>query len=139
MTTVYDAIQQIQEVVGAVSGIRFAPDSPPNQVAHFPAAICYSRAADWSRSDATFYTALHSVVIEVHFPKEDLARAVALATPYGDLIVSALLSAFKAGTFTAFQSPGSITGEFGPMEWDSTETVGWRLVLTNIKIQGSVA
>ena len=31
MTTIADAIAAVQDVVGAVSGIRFAPDIPPEQ------------------------------------------------------------------------------------------------------------
>jgi len=137
--TIYDAIQEVQAVVGQVAGIRFSPDAPPGQVTAFPAALCYSRLADWSASDATYFTALHTIIVEIHVPKEDLARAVATATPYGDLVVKALMAAFVAGTFTTFQTTGAIRGEFGPMDWAATETIGWKIFIEQVKIQTGVS
>jgi len=139
VTTIYDAIQEIQAVVSAVPGIRLSPDAPPDQIAAFPAAICYSRAADWTLHDATFWTALHTIVIEIHAPRQGLARAVAATASYGDLITKAIYAAFVAGTFTTFQAPGTIRGEFLPMKWDTTDTIGWRLFIENVKIQSGVA
>lgn len=138
-TTIQDAIAEIQAVVGTVAGIRLAPNSAPDQIETFPAAICYPKTVDWRLNDSSFLTGLHQVVIEIHMTKAPgLARAIAVAAPYGELVVKALYQAFVAHTFTTLQTTGRITGEFGPLNWDTTDTIGWRITIEGVKLQQAI-
>jgi len=51
MATLQSAIDEIQTEVRALSGIRSAPDEPPDQMGAYPFAVAYAGKGVWELPD----------------------------------------------------------------------------------------
>jgi hypothetical protein len=130
--TVQDVVQAIQDVVGAVTGIRAAPDYPPDSLGNLPAAITYAREGFINTGPFGIAESLHNIVIEIHFQNSDLPKAVKTAMPYVDSIPAALTAnPWLANTCETFSR---ISYAFGAMEWGGIQTTGIRFVIEGIKL-----
>lgn len=134
MATLYDAIKGVQDIVGAVSGIRAAPDEPPANMSMFPFAVAYASEGEWEMGAIGTDKGLHQIVVEVHVtPNTNLARSIATAMPYGDLVGLALLADPTLGG--AASTFGGVRYKFGVMRYGGKETMGWRFFLEGVKVQ----
>ena len=126
-----DAINHIQDLTGAVDGIRAAPDYPPEQSNVYPFCVAYMGTGEIGFDAGVGTAGIHSIVVELHVARKDLARDIAKAAPYVDSIPAALLAdPTLGGTVELFEN---ITYEFTPMQWDTVETVGFRFILNGVK------
>lgn len=125
------AIQALQDTVGAVSGIKKAPDYPPDSINSFPFAVAYPADGTWEVYAGTT-KALHTLVVEIHVARADLPAAVANVIGYGDSVPKAILAdTTLGGTISTFSD---ITYEFGSLDWGETKTVGFRFRINGVKI-----
>lgn len=139
--TILAVVQAVQDIVGAVTGIRAAPDYPPDNIGGiFPISIVYPPRGNIK--DGPGYlgmTALHQIVIELHFPRTDLSKAVEASISYIDSIPNAL---FKdptiGGSASTFED---IEYTFGSMSWGEPPslipTFGIRFTVNGIKLIGT--
>lgn len=138
-STLLTAIGQLQAVVGAVAGIRRAPDTPPEKMSVFPFSVAYVTSGTWKIGPPELKTGLHNIVIEIHVSREqDLGRAIEDVMEFSESVPNAIFSAFKAGTLTALQTFDTLTYTFGPLGWAGIATVGWRFTLNTVKMQSEV-
>jgi hypothetical protein len=142
MGTQLQIIQAVMDIVGAVSGIREAPDYPPEQLSDFPFAVAFPSEGTHQFGVPGERLFLGNVVLEVHVSRVDLPTAVQNSIGFGDTIPNALM-AFTAtagalclnGTADTFEN---ITQTFGELNWGDTQTLGYRFVITNIKARSNL-
>ena len=140
MATLQAVIDQIQDVVAAISGIRAAPHEPPDNINIYPFAVAFAKTGTWTLGKPTgCMTGMHDIVIELHTGvRKDLARDVTAAMAYAKSVPNAIGTAqLVTVSLTALEAIGSITYEFGPMVWGpldkSVNTIGWRWTIHNVK------
>lgn len=122
-----NAVAAVQDVVGAITGIRGAPDTPPDQINVFPFSVAYPTNGSWRRTRPGTREGVQKIAVEIHFSRTGLARDVAEALPFGDTVAEALLGNLTlAGTVFDLNS---IDWTFGPMKWGGIDTLGWRFLL----------
>ena len=80
--TILEVIEGVQDIVKGVTGIRSAPYYAPDIAAVLPMSIAYPENGEFHHFTAGAYTALHNVVIEIHFPRTDLAKAIKTSIDY---------------------------------------------------------
>ena len=125
MNTVATIIAAVQDVVAAVTGIRTAPDIPPDQIAGggvvalvYPASGRFRVIASPDREEG-----LHTLHLMLATPyanmRTDWARIIGL----GDTVPRALLN---AGTMTAtIIQINECRYTFGQLEWGGQQMFGW--------------
>ena len=139
MATLQQAIDQIVDAAGAVSGIRFAPDEPNDQTPTFPALLTFCERGTYRHSPIGVMTGSHTILLELHVARRDLARDVAAAMAYAKSIPNAILNAHKTSALTAIEEIGEIGYEFGPMTWAGQDTIGFRFRIQGVKTQDTIA
>lgn len=126
-----DALEQLQKIVGGISGIRSAPDSPPERASAFPFVICFPSTGTY-RTDSAYTstdTAIHgehTLICQLHVARRDLPRAFDKALPYAELIKNVLFKQANirfSGTIDTIIE--EITYTFGGLEYAGVETLGY--------------
>ena len=129
-------IQAIQDTVGAVTGIRAAPDYPPENLnSIFPFSVCFPDTGEYDvgPGGVSVYRALHNIRLQIHFSRTDLPKSLEAAIPYGDSIAKALI--IDPQVNDSCDTIGNITYTFGPLAWGepAIATIGWDFVINNVK------
>ena len=143
MTTLQQAIDAIQDDLGALTGIRGAPDEPPEKITVFPFIVVYASSGEWRSDVPGNKIGLHVITIEIHVARKDLPRDVEKAMAYSESIPNAMLKAVAtvggdkfASTISTFSR---ITYTFGPMDWGDLKTLGFRFRLEGVKMQSAIS
>lgn len=132
-------IAAIQDVVGAISGIQAAPDTPTESINQFPFAVCYPATGTWSPVSAGWMKGLHTIVLEVHISRADLSTGVAQALPYLLKVANALLEDTTfSGTVQTFKE---LRYTFGRLVWGGTGEahIGWKIEIVDVKVEPAFA
>ena len=132
------AIAEIQDVVGAISGIKAAPDQPPEDMNEFPFAVAYSDSGAFGWLAKNAVEGRHNIKVEIHVQRQNLPYDVAAAMAYCHNVPIAILTAANDGTFTAIKEIGSISYEFGPLGWLGTATMGFAFRIEGAWTQDAV-
>lgn len=133
--SIESVVEELQGVVADISGIRAAPVYPPDAMSVYPFAVCYARSGVYQIGPPEVMTGLHTVVIEVHVARKDLARDVAGVIGYADAVPAAIFAALADGTLTSTLTIATIRYEFGPLGWAGVDTLGYRFYLEGVKTQ----
>lgn len=147
MALIQDAINEIMDLVGALSGMKAAPDYPPEDASVFPFAIAYEGAGSWEFGAAGGNygekKALLSVVVEVHVARVDLPRDAQKAVFYSDAVPNAIMKGVRNNLLNnTIDAMGNIeTSGLIAMAYGSKEinTLGYRFICKNIKIRSDIA
>ncbi len=134
-----EAINGIQDAVGALDGVRKAPDYPPEQLNQFPFAVCWAAEGTFEYSTPGVRKGLHVIELALHVARNgDLPREVALAMPYIETVPDALMADPTLGG-TVATIVGPITYEFGPLGYGEKEqnTLGF-LFRIRVKIEAEI-
>lgn len=138
MATLQDAIDQIVDAVGVLTGIRHAPDEPTDKAPAFPAIMAYAESGHYSHMPIGVMTGVHTITVELMVARKDLPRDVAAAMAYAKSIPNAIYKAHKAGTLTAVEEIGDINYSFGPMAWGGEDCIGFKFKVAGVKTQDSI-
>lgn len=141
-TTIKQAVHAVQDVIGALTGIRSAPEYAPDKAPPLPFSVAWG-------SDGTFTfgagygskLGLHTIIVEVHFERIYLPKAIEFSTPFIDSVSTALMqtliSATKPSDFP--QTFENITYTYGSMVWGqgtgAVNTFGIRFYIHGVKIE----
>ena len=132
------ALDAIVSVVSGVSGIRQAPVNPTEGANVYPFAMCYVINGRLVNGAIGTRKHLVNVAVELLTARKDLARDMALISPYIDSISSALLAEVSdsgtrfAGTVSAFESIDyELLQDF---LYAGVQMIGYRFTMTNVKI-----
>jgi hypothetical protein len=130
MSTPQDAIARVQAIALGLSGMKEAPDYPPESVNQFPFAVTYYRTGEITM-EAGWMKAVYTLFCELHFARQVLPLAVAKAMPYHNTMLAALQAdPTLNGTVSTVVSPVLTT--FGVLEYGGPENIhiGWRFTIT---------
>jgi hypothetical protein len=137
MSSIQDAIDAINVLLRAVSGIRVVPDDPPDSMNIYPFAVVYPGSGTWDQGVPGERLGLCSLIVELHVARRDLPTAVQHALTFADTVPDALMAdPTLTGSVSTY---GVIEWTFGPLAWGDTPTIGWRYTLTNVKIREDIA
>lgn len=140
MATVTEVITAIQTRLTGLSGIVLMPAYPPEDLAliQLPAILSYPQSGAWGPGAATpppgviARTENHTINVDVHVHRFDLALNVAALMPFADSVPLRLMTGFREDRFdsTVF-SMGPADGqpiryELLELKWGGLETLGWR-------------
>lgn len=136
MGTQLQIIQAVMDLVGSVSGIREAPDFPPEQLSDFPFAVAFPGEGTHKFGVVGERMFLGNVVLELHVSRVDLPVAVQNSIGFGDTIPNKLMANPTLNdTADVFEN---VTQTFGELNWGDTQTLGYRFTITNIKARTNI-
>lgn len=124
MPTLSQICAAVQDVAGAVSGIRSAPDTPPDQIAHGSVtAVVYPASGTFDEVSALRETGEHTLHLMIATPRKHLRTDWDRVIALGDTVPRAL---FAAGTLSStVLQVQSVRYTFGDIEWGGQQMFGW--------------
>lgn len=124
------AIQQLAVTLGTLTGMRSAPPYPPETAAVFPFAVAYAASGDYTGGSLgkILTRERHSLAAEIHVARRELARSVAAAVPYADLLRTALQA--DPSLNDEVMVIESLGYRFGPLSWNGIDTIGYTFDVT---------
>ena len=135
-TQLLDAIGEIIDEIKTISGIRAAPDVPPENNDLFPFVLVYPDYGVYEYGMPIGYErALHNIAIELHIARKDLPRDYSTVMSLIDEIPIELGKLLKASGFSNLQTWESIEYNFQSMNYAGVETLGVRYTINGVKIQ----
>lgn len=140
MARLDEAIDQVQTYIRAISGIRAATNVPPDQINIFPFVVCFPFQGVYEISPALVKKGLHTIIIDIHMARRDLARDVEAVDEYIETIVNTLMSKLindnrwnnKISTFDR------IRYEFKEFKYGGQPTIGYRIFVEGVKQENAV-
>lgn len=106
MAHIQTVIEDIQDKIGLLPGIKSAPDYVPDNEKPFPFVIAYEGPGYWKFGTTGEKQGMLTVKVELHVARKDMPRDVAQAVFYSDQIPNAIMSAVK----DVMLSEGTIDG-----------------------------
>ena len=117
------AILKLQSKAGALTGMKAAPDEPPESINVFPFTVSFEDSGSLANWTAQFGNELVVIVTQIHVSRQLLAKAIAVAYAYRDSFIKAVMSDPTLGgsvsTITA------INWRFGRLAWGGIDTIGY--------------
>ena len=136
LTGLIAAIADVQGTVGALTGIREGPTYPGDKLPPLPSSFCFASSGEWKQQPAGYRTGLHTITLQIHWDRKDLARDVTKAMGFCETIPNAIMADPTLGS-TVSTVVDPITYTFGMMEWAGMQTIGWSFNIT-VKIAENI-
>jgi hypothetical protein len=122
--SVTNAIGVLATKLRALSGIKNAPNVPPEDAGLFPFGVAYEATGTTNANAEGFANDIVTIFVEVHVARVLLGNAVLQAMAFRDPFLVALLSdPTLGGTVSTINE---IRRTFGRLEWGGVETIGYR-------------
>jgi len=145
MAAVQTVIGEIMDLMGALSGVKAAPDYPPEDMNSFPFIVAYEGPGMWMWGTAggTYgeKKALLSIIVELHVARQNLPNDAQRASYYSDAIPNAIMKGIRTdflnNSIDAIQQIDT-TGLIA-LKWGETDTLGYRFTIQGIKIRSDIA
>ncbi len=120
------AIEDLQSTIGAITGVKAAPDNPPDVPSgQWPFSIAFPRTGEFQGGGNAQVVGLHTIVVQLHYHRQDLSRSYETIIPYLETVIEAILADVTlGGTVTTIRD--SITYTFGAMTYAGIDTIGWQ-------------
>lgn len=130
-----DCIDDVQDHMAAISGIRAAPHEPPEDTAVFPFCAAYAGPGEFRTGEpAGMMKYLGSIIVDLHLARKDLPRDVERVMTYHESIPNDILEDTTLGGHAQTSGPVSCSGLIA-MEYGGVQTIGLRYTIQNVKIQ----
>lgn len=131
MAELQKIVDAINEVCGALDGIKGAPDDPPEQMNQFPFLVTYAGDGEWNLGAPTTTWGTHNINVELHVARKDLPRDVQKAMTYADKIPNAIIASHAYDRIdNTVVTLDRIRYEFRALGWGDTDTMGFRFIVT---------
>lgn len=135
--TLQAAITQLQTTLGALSGIRGAPEYPQENTSVFPFLVAYAGMGDFIAGEpAGMMKYLGSIIVDLHVARKDLPRDAEKAMGYHDTIPNAILKDTTIGGTISTCGPVHVSGLIA-LKFGELDTLGIRFTVENVKIQAA--
>jgi hypothetical protein len=133
-------VEAVADKLGGLTGIKGCPDSPPDQINMYPFIVIYAATGDITGGSLSNNTGimkgLHNIAIELHIARKNLAYDILTAMQYSDSIPNAL---WKDPTLNGTASTfGNISYTFSAMNWGGIDTVGFRFIMEEVKVEKAI-
>lgn len=136
--TLQAAITQLQVTLGAIGGIRQAPEYPPEDASAFPFIVAYAGAGEFEAgAPAGMMTYVGSIIVDLHIARKDLPRDTAKSMVYHDSIPDAILGDTTIGGTVSTCGPVATSGIIF-MKYAEQDTIGIRFTIQNVKIHANL-
>jgi len=130
MTTnrIQDAIEAVQDVIDDISAIKAYPDYAGGAIGSVPFAIVIpgSGHAAMVTMDGDHSKDVRLTLL-VLTPHKDTTPALKTMIPIGDQVIDALM---VGDTLNAIWSIDALDWEFGPVQWQGADCIGWTFTVT---------
>jgi len=122
------AIQRVQTLVGAISGIKQAPDYPSNKIEQFPMIIAYPGPGTWDVPFNGLARNLGQIIIDLHAGPQDkgIREAVQTMLDYFEEVPKAILDDWNLGG----NVETLVTGEESALSYDGLMTMKYGSIPT---------
>ena len=127
------AINEIQDVIKEIDGIKRAPYNPIGQVGD-KWCLCYPQTGTIQGS-AGFFHSFHNLSLDLLSRSNSMEQALAYLTPYIDIIPQRLHLSIQNSTWTTIVTFSGITYSVGTMAWGGVDYYALRFVIQNVKVQ----
>lgn len=118
MGTLVQAIAALQDLTGALTGVREAPDYPTGSIGVTPIFLAVPSSGEYTGLNSLLAKNRHVIALQLWVSRKDLARDVKLLTPYIDTVSNMLLANVTlGGTIETIIMP--ITYTVGAREYGS--------------------
>lgn len=136
-------VDEIIEVLEALPGDNYIPESPVANPGTFPFGTVYQSESTMTAQPAGLVaTSLNDVTVVWLVPFDDLARPIEYMLPLKEEIEFELIKRFiknDTPNSSHVQHPFiSVTMVLGPIEWANVEMFGWLITLNGAKVQNEV-
>ena len=145
MAEIKDVVREIAEQIrNRVEGIRRVPEAPPESNDVFPFVVVYPLTGEYDLHTPEDMVGLHSINIELHVARKDLARDFGTLVDIMDDIPRELLDALTDGDIGESSSDvnlstfGAINYTFGALEWAGVETLGVTYTINEVKVKANL-
>lgn len=135
MATVAAIVTAIQARLTGLSGVVHLPATPPENLAsvQLPAVVVFPLNGSWDLgaasppSGSAARNGHHTIAVDLHIQRSDLALNIATALPYADSIPQRLVLGFRADRFDGtVQNMPEIRYELTELNWGGMQTLAWR-------------
>lgn len=137
MASIEGFIDEVIGVVRAVSGIRYAPDDPPAQIATHPAAVVWLTGGNVILGPDTLIEYHYQVRIGLITAIQNVTTANQRILPQIEPVIEAI-AARQRSAVTPFANSINIeevTFTYGPIQWADVWYFGALIDLGDVKIQ----
>ena len=127
---VTSAINALQDMWLGITGIRFAPDTPPDALGAFPFVVTYERSGELNPSEmhsGNFAPQKGQIWSDLHMARKDLPRDIAKVMTFRNLFLDALRDDPNLSGYVMMCTRVSWT--LTPMVYNGVDTIGYRFVL----------
>lgn len=129
-----EAITDVQTTIAAITGIRHAPNYPPEDAAVYPFVVAYAGSGEFRTGEpAGALKYLGSIIIDLHVARKDLPRDAEKAMTYHTTIPNDILKDVTLGGNIDTCGPVSCSGLIA-MSYGGQDTLGLRFTIENVKI-----
>ena len=135
LSTIKGVVDAVQDAVGAVSGIKGAPDYPTEQASDFPFVTTYPAKLAAIDGSPEQFSAAWDVNVEFHLARRNLPSEVQQSLELGEPLLNAIFSALKTGQV----AHKGIEGEFTEMVWGDVQTIGYRFVVRGVRVNTAMS
>lgn len=122
------AINYVQDLWLEISGIKAAPDTPPEVLNQFPFAVTFEQSGsakiDKNFNSTTWAEQSGVIVSELHLTRQSLPSAVAAAMAYRNLFLNKLRT--NPNLNATVMAIESLSWQFGALEYGETPTIGYK-------------
>lgn len=141
MATLAGATAELVSVISGVSGVKYAPSEPSEQIKSWPVAMTYTTDGRVSELRASIENkSLHTINIAVLMPLNDLRQAVLTMLPLYEPITDALINHLNGRTSTQYATWRNLAYTLGPVEWPTGDVMyGYVFTLQEVKIQNDLS
>lgn len=130
-------VQSIAAKARALTGMRAAPDNPPDVIAAYPFAVTYLLRGSWHGADATWGEGKATFACDVHLSRlPDTGRQLETYAELPRTLALAILSDETLGG--ACTSVNDVRCSFTRMGYNGIETAGYRFEIDVIANQAKV-
>lgn len=131
------SLQTVPALKRVYTDVPDALNMYPSIVVYPAGFACYLGSHSGEGGNPMFWT-VHTIRIELHIPRKDLSRDIALAVAFQQHLPAKLYSAFERNEFggtmvlpgnpqLAQNSVAAIRGSLLDLGWGSDANIGWRL------------
>lgn len=118
------AISNLQTKALALTGMKAAPDAPPESINVFPFSLAYENSGQLTNWMSNFGDELSIIFVEFHVTNQLLATAITVAYALRDPFIKSVMSDPKLGS--TVDTLQTISWEFGRLEYGGIQTIGYR-------------
>lgn len=142
-STLNTLVEELADAIRAVEGLKNCPPYPGDKAGVWPAIAIFPNTGDSFWNTQGEFRTLHNIIIQFHYPLQDLSQAIEESLKYAVSIPNAIFSAFLDLDLTNVDTGGGesgllITYRFAGGTWADVDTTGFEFEVREIKIRTTI-